>query len=77
MRWTDIKKGQEWRSKSTGRHCLVEHAPESQMGYVRVIHSTGRTTSLRTGTLLAQYVLRESVPPNDRTQATAAAQDDA
>jgi len=47
------------------------------MGYVRVIHSTGRTTSLRTGTLLAQYVLRESVPPNDRTQATAAAQDDA
>lgn len=62
MHWTDIKENQEWRNKRTGRHCLVEQAPESQMGYVHVLHPTGRRTTVRPGTLMKQYALR--VIPN-------------
>lgn len=62
MHWTDIKQGQEWRAKQTGRHCIVEKAPEAEAGYVEVLHSSGRCTAIRSATLLRQYELRQTAP---------------
>jgi hypothetical protein len=64
VNWTDIKVGQQWRSRDKRDHGLIRvvvEAPTGQTGYV-VMERSSRKSRLRPNTLLSRYSL---IAPDD------------
>jgi len=60
--YSNVKRGQEWRNKSTGKHCLIETAPKHKNDYVELLHGSARTTRKLAKDFLQDY---EPAPNKD------------